>query len=138
MYDKEQSKDACRTLPSPTPWGHPQCVFPSIPGVLWVSTPEHGGFHLAPERVEQMPDLLKGKVWAGLPWFEEDQDWAKVYLAFESEFEEKYPSDHRYNLLAARITLWMESPDTFREFFHRDATQAECDELNALAAARHK
>ena len=53
------------------------------PGITSYSTPRHGGINLSAERLAEMPAALRSvHPFAGPGWYEEDQDWAIVVLAF--------------------------------------------------------
>jgi hypothetical protein len=71
-----------------TPWGESQGEPKIIAnGIISVSTPGHGGMRLSAERMKQLrskfPDF---NTFAGGEWFEEDEDWAVVCLAFPEFF----------------------------------------------------
>lgn len=83
-----------KTPPEQTPWGRYQSVREVIPGVWRVSTAGHGGFWLTPERLAEMPAVLREGV-HGEPgempfnvddqragWFEEDLEAFRVVLTF--------------------------------------------------------
>lgn len=73
---------------SHTPWGATQHHRERFPGIHFVSTAGHGGVWLSPERRQAMPEPLRHVgTWAGLPWYEEDCDWALVALAFPEDFD---------------------------------------------------
>ena len=77
------------SLESPTysPWGAIQSREQVADGIESISTASHGGYWLSRERrasfVARFPDFTP---FAGLPWFEEDCDWAAVVLAFPIAF----------------------------------------------------
>jgi len=77
-----------------TPWGQSQEVIKEKPGITRVSTASHGGYHLDRVRMgafrRRFPDFSS---YAGGPWFEEDQDWAAVVLAFPDEFADEQVRD---------------------------------------------
>ena len=73
---------ASTPCPDVTPWGQPQTRDQLLPGVWHVTTAGHGGLLLSDERQLAMPDILRSDDAA----YEEDVDWAAVYLAFETEF----------------------------------------------------
>lgn len=79
--------------PKETPWGEWQRVQEVIPGVFRVSTVSHGGYWLTPERLAELPTVLRDgpdgsnekpysvdDVRAG--WFEEDSEAGRVVLMF--------------------------------------------------------
>jgi hypothetical protein len=93
-----------------TPWGkrdHSQKV---ARGIMWYSTPSHGGYHLSQKRLEEMPEPYKSfKTFAGKGWYEEDCDWALVVLSFPEEFkkcygEEKYQDVN--NVAMNTLQVW--------------------------------
>lgn len=65
-----------------SPWGmiHTETVY--APGVVKVTTAEHGGFLLEPEANLQVPEALRNA--NGV--YEEDGEWAKVAFAYPSLF----------------------------------------------------
>jgi hypothetical protein len=100
--------------PVTTPWGIPDTSEEIAPGIVFYSTPSHGGFWLSPERVAAMPKPLRDFVpFGGLQagpgrWFEEDCDWSVVALAFPQFFK---PDD----IDAALKTLERYRPELFAE-----------------------
>jgi hypothetical protein len=70
-----------------TPWGHADQVTEKARGIVFYSTPSHGGFHLDRERQaaiqRAMPDF---KPFTGAPWYEEDCDAAVVAAFFHEAF----------------------------------------------------
>jgi hypothetical protein len=83
-----------------TPWGKSDHAQKVARGIMWYSTPSHGGYHLSKGRLKSMPDPYRSfQPWAGEGWYEEDCDWALVILSFPEEFkqyfgEEKYTEIH--------------------------------------------
>ena len=85
-----------------TPWGQPDQQAEIAPGIIFVSTPSHGGYFLTRERRAMMPKKYNRDTFAGGDWFEEDCDWALVALSFPEYFDARA-------LDAARATLaWMD------------------------------
>lgn len=77
-----------------TPWGPAQTTHEEHPGLIWVSTASHGGFHLDRNRMAAFRRRFPFfSTYAGGPWFEEDQDWAAVVLAFSDEFTDEQVFD---------------------------------------------
>lgn len=76
-----------------TPWGPPQHQEAVAPGVTRVSTAGHGGYHVDASAVGTMPPALAafhtfaGGDGCGGRWFEEDEDWCVVALAFPHLFQ---------------------------------------------------
>jgi hypothetical protein len=76
-----------------TPWGTPQQQVCVAPGVTRLSTPSHGGYHLDAAATAALPPGLAGfETFAGGDgvggrWFEEDEDWCVVALAFPQLFD---------------------------------------------------
>jgi hypothetical protein len=70
-----------------TPWGAADHVEARGPGIHLIGTPSHGGFHVAAEQLQQMPEALRSIAYPALPWFEEDCSWCAVALAFPSRFD---------------------------------------------------
>lgn len=69
-----------------TPWGRPDDAVEYAEGIVFYSTPSHGGFRLSRERVARMPATLRGL--SGYPdnWYEEDCAYAAVVYSFPLEF----------------------------------------------------
>lgn len=74
-----------------TPWGQSQHIEDIAPGIRSISTAGHGGFKLDRARNAQVPEYLRRE--GG--WYEEDVDYAIVYLTFPSEFSEQQVADAR-------------------------------------------
>ncbi len=74
---------------SPTPWGAAETVTPVCAGVVFVSTPSHGGYYVAPEQRGRIAALVQARTFLSrglLGWFEEDCDWRHVCRAFPAAF----------------------------------------------------
>ena len=72
-----------------TPWGQSDQEenIKGHDGIVWVTTPSHGGFWLSPAAREQMPATLRAIApFAGAGWYEEDCDAAIIPLAFPHLF----------------------------------------------------
>jgi hypothetical protein len=74
-----------------SPWGTPDYQAIVGPGITLVTTPRHGGFHLAPAQLAQVPLAWRlarfgDAATADSPWFEEDCDACMVVLTFHQEF----------------------------------------------------
>ncbi|WP_295405457.1 hypothetical protein [uncultured Thiocystis sp.] len=74
---------------TPTPWGDSQREKRFANGIVFFSTAVHGGFYVDPARRADMPEAIQNAItWVRLPgWYEEDQDWALVALAFPEHFD---------------------------------------------------
>lgn len=93
-----------------TPWGQPHGHISVAPGIDCYDTPSHGGFHLSPDRVAEMPAMLREhKTLAGDGWYEEDCDWVFVVLSFPQHFDANHVE-------AARKSLKTYKPDIYSEF----------------------
>ena len=72
-----------------SPWGRPDFQKEIAPGIVKLSTPSHGGYHLSAERwaelVRLMPRFLS---WTGAQWLEEDCDWAAVPACWPEFFDD--------------------------------------------------
>ncbi|VVE16838.1 MULTISPECIES: DUF7007 domain-containing protein [Pandoraea] len=76
--------------PKHTPWGAPHTTTIVAEGIVRYTTGSHGGYWLSQERVASMPDGLRPKeleVDCGA-WFEEDEQWTLVALAFQMYFDD--------------------------------------------------
>jgi hypothetical protein len=77
-----------------TPWGFSQQATELAPGIVSYSTASHGGIHVTGDKAEamkhQFPALWdESKYYADEGWFEEDEAWAAVILAFPALFSER-------------------------------------------------
>lgn len=82
------------TLNMQTPWGiadHARDYDTMHPlTIVLYSTPSHGGFRVAEERLPEMPEQFRGPTaYSPHGWFEEDCDWARVALSFPSLFTQR-------------------------------------------------
>lgn len=70
-----------------TPWGQSDGQVTPIKGITLYSTPRHGGIHLSPERIKQLPQYVtkESNFSHSLTWWEEDCDWAIIAVVFEDE-----------------------------------------------------
>lgn len=89
-----------------TPWGQADQETAYGPdGIVFVSTPSHGGFYVPREVVATMPAALYAiNPFAGEGWYEEDCDAAIVPLAFPHLFK---PRDVAEAAKSARLTVGM-------------------------------
>ena len=75
-----------------TLWGTADHKTRHARGIIWYGTPSHGGFHLSPGRMTEVPPALRtmgepdGR---GGRWFEEDCEWPAVSLAFPHIFPDE-------------------------------------------------
>ncbi len=71
-----------------TPWGKSQSKRKIASGIIFYSTASHGGFHLSPKRLKQMPFYLRNfRGFCGKEgWYEEDCDYNIVICAFPQYF----------------------------------------------------
>jgi hypothetical protein len=89
-------------LPKHTPWGGINHAEVLTPGITFISTPGHGGYHLDRCHQSVVQEILpQFRPYAGPPWYEEDQDWAIVALAFPSLFE---PVELRHAVRTVRLS----------------------------------
>lgn len=95
-----RSTESSRGLGSP--WGmvHTRTVY--APGIVSVTTAEHGGFLLDPEANAGVPEALRNA--NGV--YEEDSEWAKVAFAYPALFT-------TYERASARRTLRNDEPDAY-------------------------
>lgn len=77
------------TTPIRTPWGNADWATTYAPGIVFYSTPGHGGFHLSPDRQAELQRKFPGFVTFrgnGPAWFEEDCDACAVILTWPELF----------------------------------------------------
>jgi hypothetical protein len=85
LFDVAHSSPTGPTsIPTRSPWGQVQSHTVMAPGIVSVTTAGHGGIHLDPWRVRQMPRTLGKQA-----WYEEDCEWSKPIVAFAAEFDQK-------------------------------------------------
>lgn len=73
--------------PQWSPWDAIQTQKEVAPGIWSVTTAGHGGYWLSPQRLEEFRKCFPTfGGYAGLPWLEEDCDWALAALAFPEAF----------------------------------------------------
>lgn len=73
-----------------TPWGPSQTTKTLATGIISITTAGHGGIYLEPLRQSHVARLFPDfATFAGGPWYEEDEDWAVVALAFPEAFEDE-------------------------------------------------
>lgn len=65
-----------------TPWGLSDQSKQIADGIVFHSTPSHGGFELSSERSEALQRKFKFNTFAGGKWYEEDCDACAVVIAF--------------------------------------------------------
>jgi len=104
-----------------TPWGTSQLTEKIAPGIMSYVTASHGGYHLSPSRMASLPDAFKtAKPFLSDGWFEEDCDWAIVFLAFPTEFFTHLgPEAYVKHYHEAERTLRNWHPDTWEAHFGR-------------------
>ena len=74
-----------------SPWGEPDHQEDIADGIVFVSTPSHGGFFLDAKRNAKGPAAWRAASTGGQGkrgWYEEDCDWSMVVLAFPELFTE--------------------------------------------------
>lgn len=75
-----------------TPWGTPHRQEIVAPGITRLTTAGHGGYHVEATAMAAMPpELAAFPTWAGDDarggkWYEEDEDWCVVPIAFPHAF----------------------------------------------------
>lgn len=118
-YSKEDGRYFCEFARFPeqkqaatqTPWGiaDADSTIHVAPGITFYTTSSHGGYHLSPERIAEMPQPLRDiNPFAGPGWYEEDADWSLVALSFPQHFP-----DHA--IPAAMNVLQQSKPELYAE-----------------------
>jgi len=69
-----------------SPWGPPIDFKRITDGILWITTASHGGYVVSREMYDKMPEHLKACSFTNNQYFEEDQSWCAVVLAFNQHF----------------------------------------------------
>ena len=71
-----------------TPWGVANEATRFAPGIVFYSTPSHGGFHLSEHRQAYVESILpEFETFAKGPWYEEDCDACLVVVVWPEYFE---------------------------------------------------
>lgn len=66
-----------------TPWGPSDTEETVADGIVFYTTPGHGGFLLSQDRRDDMPEAIRSfQTFAGGNWYEEDCDAALVVYSF--------------------------------------------------------
>jgi hypothetical protein len=75
---------------SPTKWGAVDMITTLAPGMIFASTPSHGGIWLSQEREQQIPEEIRAIARAFSPeqWYEEDCDVVIPALWFAADIHE--------------------------------------------------
>ena len=103
-----------------SPWGVIDNSYTVAPGITSVSTPSHGGLLLSQERQAAMPDAMKQGLFYQERWYEEDCEWAKVFVTFADEIKayalahpEDPNSESTFRALqdAPRTLQWLQRED---------------------------
>lgn len=93
--------------PQHTPWGAPHSMRVVTEGIVRYTTGSHGGYWLSSDRIESMPDGLRPKELEDQgAWFEEDQDWSLVALAFPMYFDAEAIQSARRTVLNWMPDIW--------------------------------
>ena len=89
-----------------TPWGRADDKTEKAPGIVFYSTPSHGGFKIAKPILAVMPKHLVNDD----GWYEEDCEWCKVALAFPHLFDEK-----RFEAAQKTWSFWFKDDGTYKD-----------------------
>lgn len=95
-----------------TPWGAADHTERYVRGIIWYSTPSHGGFHVCNTLNQQIPEYMRDP--GG--WYEEDCDWAIVATVFPNAFLE-HDKDPPKTFESARNTLRNWHPEAYEKFY---------------------
>lgn len=88
-----------------TPWGKADFAKEYAKGIVFYTTPSHGGFKVSRERLKEMSIQYRNKD----GWFEEDCEAMKVILAFPQYF-----SSAMIDIAAKSFTDWFNIDGTYR------------------------
>ena len=75
---------------SPTTWGAVDTITTIAPGIIFASTPSHGGIWLSQEREQQIPEEIRAiaREFSPQQWYEEDCDFVIPTLWFNAAIHE--------------------------------------------------
>jgi hypothetical protein len=84
---------------SPTKWGAVDTITTIAPGIIFASTPSHGGIWLSQEREQQIPEEIRAiaREFSPEQWYEEDCDAVIPTLWFASEIRQ-HAAKHHYGV----------------------------------------
>lgn len=116
--------------PDDSPWGPPHASEQLLAGIWHVSTASHGGLLLSEERQAAMPAQLR----VDGATYEEDIDWAAVYVAFEPEFRATTGTRTNIVLQLAHDTLRAWRPDRYGAFAGTPVEPRDSHVLRNIAA----
>lgn len=100
-----------------TPWGLSDSSKKYAPGIIYYSTPSHGGFKLSKKKLANMPKPLQALSFPSPGWFEEDAAWAAVAVAYPKFFGDEVKQ--------ARETLKRWYPQVYNEIFNGITNQKD-------------
>ncbi len=98
-----------------TPWGVAETAEKIADGIMFYSTPSHGGFYLSDARMAEMPTAFKARTFIKPPrgeagrWYEEDCDAAMVAVAFPQYFTPE-------NIVRAKEAVKRWQPEAWAQF----------------------
>lgn len=102
-----------------TPWGLPDRERTIADGIVFYSTPSHGGIHLSDIRMaefrQMFPDFKPFRA-DNVGWFEEDCDWAYVALRWPEHFTPEQVKD-ALNIASAE---WSGNAKVFKRWSETD------------------
>jgi hypothetical protein len=93
-------------MPTSTPWGPSQYKKNYGRGINFYGTASHGGFKVSTKLNTQMPEVLR----YADGWYEEDNDWARVAVAYPDRFTAA-------EFAEARLTLRESAPEAYEAHF---------------------
>lgn len=109
MYDEQKGREVASVW---TPWDFADHKDEIAPGIVFYSTPGHGGFWLSDERMAQVAPELREATFVGRQpgwergrWYEEDCDAAIVIVTFPDYFTAQQVSS-----AWASLKHWHEGP----------------------------
>ncbi len=108
---------------SSTPWGPAQQASILAPGIVAVSTASHGGIWLSPESQVRIPAGIRPM--NGRCWYEEDCEWALVFVLFDAV------TGRDEHLGDAIRTLATWNPD-WLDLIARDAGVPNCSQVRKI------
>ena len=111
-------------------WGPIQSVEKLLPGIWHITTASHGGIILSDLRQAAMPETLR---LAGAS-YEEDVDWARVYVAFDTEFRGARHPGIEIEMQLAHDTVRSYYPDEYAAFTGAAVKPRDSHVLRSIAA----
>lgn len=110
----------CKTY---TIWGKAQSAFHLARGIVSYDTPGHGGFHISPRLMKEIPEYAYKN---GMPsckdgWFEEDCDWCIPVIFLKKHLQ--HLEGFENTLQAALLTFEKYHSEAYAKYHYDSVTK---------------